>query len=626
MRVKTVFLILSCLLAISLLLSSCGSTSTSTSTTTTTTSGNTTTTSNVTTSPSSTTKTSTTSTTGSTTGKWWDKLGKPTYGGTLTLFSATNITGFDDWNNPGQTCIMNAWEDALVADDWTLDPKIFAYQLAFRPSDYEVGCLGTSWEFTDPLTYVVHLRQGVHWQNVAPSTGRELVADDIVFHFDRRMGWGHGYTTPSPYYAAATIWQSMKSVTALDKYTVAFKFAGVSEESITETLQGGGSDEYFESPETIKAYTNAANPQLTDWHQCIGSGPFIWKDYVSSASATLVKNPDYFGHDERYPQNQLPYIDELKVLIIPDAATSLAALRTGKIDVMDNINLANAQQVKKTNPEILSITYPGGTPSIDPKNDVKPFTDIKVRQAMQMALDLPTIAATYYSGSCPATPSTMTSMYMTGWTYPYDQWPQDLKDSYAYNPTKAKQLLSDAGFPTGFKTDIVAANNNDLDLLQIVKSYYAAVGIDMTINTYDFATWNTMVRAKKHDQLAYNNSIGFSFPPLMGFRRWQSTSGNNWCDVNDASWDALYLKALAATNVTDTKALVVQGNTNMAAQHWEITLCTPNMFALYQPWLKGYNGQAFSVSALGGGTGALWMGFYSARFWIDTSLKKSLGH
>ena len=624
MKKGAIWIALTCLMVTSMVLASCNKTTTTTTSTSAPTSTATTTKTTTTTTTTTTAPPTSTSTTTAVTGNWWDKLGKPTYGGTLTLFSATNITGFDDWNNPGATSIQNAWEDALVADNWALDPSTFAYQLAFRPNDYEVGSLGTSWEFTDPLTYVVHLRQGIHWQNIAPANGREFVADDVVFHFDRREGWGHGYTTPSPYYAAATIWQSLKSVTAPDKYTVVFKFAGVSEESICETLQGGGSDEYYESPDAVKAYTSPSNPQINDWRYCIGTGPFMWQDFVSGSSATLVRNPNYFGHDERYPQNQLPYIDTLKVLIIPDPATELAGMRTGKIDVIDNISLTNAQQMKKTNPEILQLTYPGGVPSIDPKNDVKPFNDIRVRQAMQMALDLPTIAATFYGGTCPSTPSTMTSMYMAGWTYPYDQWPQALKDSYAYNPTKAKQLLSDAGYPNGFKTDIVAANNNDLDLLQIVKSYYSVIGIDMTINVYDFATWNTMVRAKKHDQLAYNNSIGFTFPPLMGFRRFQSTSGNNWCDVNDPAWDALYLKALAATSTSDTKALVVQGNTYMASQQWEITLCNPNLFALYQPWLKGYNGQSFSVS--GTGTGPLWVGFYCARFWIDQNLKTSLGH
>ena len=73
-------------------------------------------------------------------------------------------------------------------------------------------------------------------------------------------------------------------------------------------------------------------------------------------------------------------------------------------------------------------------------------------------------------------------MYLTGWGFPYTQWPQDLKDEYAYNPTKAKQLLSDAGYPNGFKTDVVADTAADLDLLQIVKSYFSAIGIDMSIS------------------------------------------------------------------------------------------------------------------------------------------------
>ena len=620
MKKRLIWLILTCLLVLAMVLPSCGnSTTTATTATTATTSAPVKTSTTIPTTTSSSTKISTSSTTSAATGKWWDKLGKPTYGGDMTLSSPTNITGWDDYNSPGSTGILNAMEDELTADDWALDPAIFAYQLAFRPSDYQVGNLGTSWEFTDPLTYVVHLRQGVRWQNIAPANGREFVADDVVFHFDRRFGWGHGYTVPSPYYAAATVWQSMKSVTAPDKYTVVFKFAGVSEETITETIQGGGSGQCFESPDAVKQWGN-----LNDWHHVIGTGPFIINDFVSDSSVTLVKNPDYFGHDERYPQNQLPYVDTLRILIIADPATVLAGVRSGKIDAVDNITLTNAQQVKKTNPEIMQLTYPGGCPTIDPKTDVKPFTDIKVRMAMQMAIDLPTIASTYYAGTCPSTPNTMTSMYMTGWTYPYSQWPQSLKDEYAYNPTKAKQLLSDAGYPTGFKTNVVADANNDLDLLQIIKSYFAAVGIDMSIQVMDFATWNTYVRAKKHDQIAYNSTIGFTFPPLMGFRRWQTGSANNWSDVSDPAWDALYAKALAANNLTDTKSLVVQGNTYMASQHWVISMTNPNYFALYHPWFKGYNGQNFSIS--GTGTGPLWIGFYTARFWIDTNLKKSTGH
>jgi len=87
--------------------------------------------------------------------------------------------------------------------------------------------------------------------------------------------------------------------------------------------------------------------------------------------------------------------------------------------------------------------------TIDPRNDLKPYTDIRVRQALQQAIDLPTIAKTYYSGTVLPYPITLTSYAETGWGLPYDQWPQDLKDQYAYNPTAAKACLAAAVFPLG---------------------------------------------------------------------------------------------------------------------------------------------------------------------------------
>ena len=73
-----------------------------------------------------------------------------------------------------------------------------------------------------------------------------------------------------------------------------------------------------------------------------------------------------------------------------------------------------------------------------------------------MAIDLPSLAKTYYGGTVESYPSTLTARDMTGWGFLYEEWPQDLKDEYAYNPTAAKQLLIDAGYPYGFKTNIVA--------------------------------------------------------------------------------------------------------------------------------------------------------------------------
>ena len=194
-------------------------------------------------------------------------------------------------------------------------------------------------------------------------------------------------------------------------------------------------------------------------------------------------------------------------------------MRAGKIDVMDIVSPVQAQAMRKTNPEILQIPTPlPPTICVDPRTDKAPFNDIRVRKAMQMAIDLPTIAKDYYHGPCQPYPDTISSRYMKGWGFPYDQWPQDLKDEYAYNPTAAKKLLSDAGYPNGFKTNIVADTAGDMDLLQIVKSYFAQVGLTWRSGRWKPQPGRTFVQIDhQHDQLAHRPAgpLGKTSPPLM---------------------------------------------------------------------------------------------------------------
>ena len=554
-------------------------------------------------------------------GNWWDKLGKPQYGGTMTLPIKSNIVSFDPCDNPYHNNIMSGWLETLHADNWTMDPSAFPYKLGFRSSQYIKGCLAKSWEFTDPSTYVVHLRKGIRWQDIPPVNGREFTADDVAYHYDRLYGLGHGFTKPG-LGAILEEFQSLISVTAINKYTVVFKWNIPNPEFIMETIQFFGSLGAIEPPEAVEKWGD-----IGDWHHAIGTGPFILKDFVPGSEATLVKNPNYWGHDERYPQNQLPYIDKLKILIIPDTAMALEALRTGKIDALDGLLPSQAQAVQKTNPEILQVAYPAGNATtIDPRNDRAPFNDIRVRKAMQMAIDLPTICSTHYGGTCLPYPSTLTSNYMIDWGFPYEEWPQDLKDEYAYNPTVAKQLLADAGYPNGFKTNIVADDTGDMGLLRIVKSYFAAVGVDMEIRKMDSAETEVFVHGHKHDQLAQRGSVGrlgSGEAPILQLGQSIPGSPGNYMIVNNLVYEAYYRNAMAATTLNAVRRALRDSNEYVARQHFVISLLTPMQYALYQPWLKGYNGQDNAIS---GPAGPQLLFFYPARFWIDQKLKKSIGH
>ena len=550
---------------------------------------------------------------------WWDKLGSPQYGGEMVIRSKRDIVNFDPYFAENLTTIQSAWMERLHVDDWTLNPVIYDYSKRVRPNQFVKGHLAESWEFADPNTYVVHLRKGIHWQDIPPVNGREFIADDVAYHYRRLFGLGSG-DAPSPYHATlVTAFRSLLSVTALDRYTVAFKWKVINPELILETLQANALVQCLEPREVVEKWGD-----VSDWHHAIGTGPFILKDFVPGSSATLARNLNYWGYDERYPQNKLPYLDNLKILIIPDDAKALAEMRAGKIDIIEGISLKQAQAMRKTNPEILQIPTVSCVETIDPRNDKPPFNDIRVRKALQMAIDLPTIAETYYGGNADPEPSSLTSKYMTDWGFPYEEWPQDLKDEYAYNPTAAKNLLAEAGYPNGFKTNIVADSAGDTELLLVVKSYFTRVGIDMEIRIMDTATWMSYVKSgHKHDQLAQRTGqgqLGLSYEPIRHLNGLITGYPHNYMMISDPVFDAFYSKAMAATSTDDTKRIVRDANEYAARQHFTISLCQTNTLSIYQPWVKGFTGQTGATSADTGGPQLLF--FYPARFWIDKKVKK----
>lgn len=100
---------------------------------------------------------------------------------------------------------------------------------------------------------------------------------------------------------------------------------------------------------------------------------------MADSHATFVNNPNYWGRDYRYPQNKIPYIEKLKLLMIPNQKKVLAEMRAGRIDATHQISPVLAQEMRKTNPEIVQISLPQTAVTIDPRNDKPPFNDIRVR-------------------------------------------------------------------------------------------------------------------------------------------------------------------------------------------------------------------------------------------------------
>ena len=322
----------------------------------------------------------------------------PQYGGTLTYSErAEPPQHTDPWLKSPRA--IGGVVEKLGIGNWAIDRDEWGFAKPYLPLRFITGWLAESWEMTDPLTYVFSIRKGVHWHDKPPMNGRELTADDIKYHIERNAGLDKfSEAGPSPRMGTlASI--PFESITATDKYTVVVKL----KEPRVDTpaiLLAQYNSAYIMPPEVIKEHGG-----VTDWRNLVGTGPFMLTDWVKGTSLTKTRNPDYWGYDEKYPENRLPYIDQLRRLIMKEEATRLAALRSGKIDYIgpDSTQLTSvdqAESLQRTNPEIVlwPFAFRSETSAAFNLRRQSLFNDIRVRKAMQMAIDLETINNAYFKG------------------------------------------------------------------------------------------------------------------------------------------------------------------------------------------------------------------------------------
>lgn len=403
------------------------------------------------------------------------------------------------------------------------------------------------------------------------------------------------------------------SIKATDKWTIVIKLATPSLNS-TRFFFIEGHDLHIYPREAIEKWGD-----LNRWDRNIGTGPFIIKDYVPDSAITAVRNPDYWKRDVNYPQNQLPYVDKVQVLIIPDVSTRLAALRAGKLDTLENLTWDDLRTLQKTNPEIITYKRRMGTiPSVAMLLDRPPFNDIRVRTAMQMALDLKTLAINYYGGIPNGLP--VSQGRTAGYFTPYGEWPQKVKDEYAYNPEGARKLLSEAGYPKGFKTTVTTLRTYDVDLLAILKDYWAQIGVEVEIKLMETAAYNSLVFATGLTEGMSPARFGAG---AGGGSLWLVQISGTRQDVfrqhlkSDPVFEAM---VVAANNTPDQKEemrITKEADLYTVSQHWQITTQeTPN-FTGVQPWVKRYQ------PVRSGGTGM--QRHMASWIWIDPDIKKAVG-
>ena len=546
---------------------------------------------------------------------------KPQYGGRITISRDREIDPPDLYDGiRGRTAVELVLEK-LGIGDWALDRDIFDYRTEWNPDMIYIPHLAESWEQPDPLTFIFHIRKGVHWQNRPPMNGREFNAYDVEHSWHRFLGFGKFAEAGPTQFHSSTTDLPIESVTATDKWTVVFK---LSEQDFSAWGMIVGTSHgcaWIYPPEVIDTYGD-----VRDWKNLVGTGPYMLTDFLGPISLTFTKNPDYWAYDPKFPENRLPYADEIKILVIPDKATAMAALRTAKIDILGGpagVDLIQAESLKRTHPELVRIgrQYLGFSYAYN--HTEPPFDDIRVRKAMQAAIDREYIVETYYKGTADPTPMSVTGEGCVGFVTPFEEWPEELQREYDYDPEKAKQLLADAGYPNGFETTLTYNEAfrvyTDTDLNQICKSYWADIGVDVNLNPTEWGSYFAHLLNSDFDGILVGIHRGLDFAPLGILRYNAYTDGTyNAYGFSDPTMDAMIDAVTTATTMEEHMRLIREAQLYFAAQHPGTWIARPSSFSLHWPWLGSYNGEI----AIGGGLNHTPFAFC----WVDQELKEQLGH
>jgi peptide/nickel transport system substrate-binding protein len=303
------------------------------------------------------------------------------------------------------------------------------YNYLVRPSALDgmpAPDLADSWvQEPDGVTYTFHLNPDATWHD-----GRPVTADDCVYSFDLTMA----ENSPSP--RKTTVAQVLADYRKVDDHTfqlIATKpFANFV--SQTAGLVGIIPKHIWED---VPADEFASDPGATgqDPARVIGSGPFIFKEWVLGDHVTLSRNETYW--DSR----RMPSIDEFTYRVITEGSSLVQALRTGDIDVCA-VEFSDAPALAEE-PDISLNTFDTTSCNwfdmmLDPERNPL-FVDREVRQALMFALDRDMIAETIYEGY--AIPAIGTQPVLS---IAYD--PATVDTIYTYDPERARSLLADAGW------------------------------------------------------------------------------------------------------------------------------------------------------------------------------------
>lgn len=457
-----------------------------------------------------------------------------------------------------------------------------------RLVDFKVGTtelqpsLAESWDVSeDGKVYTFHLRQGVKFQsNKYFKPTRDFNADDVIFSFMRQKDPNHPYHNVSNgNYSNFESLEFGKLITAIDKvddHTVRFTLAHPEAPFVADL---GWYFASILSAEYANSMLKAGTPERVDMEP-IGTGPFELKQYHKDSRILFTAFPDYWQGKAK--------IDRLVFSITPDASTRYAKLEKNECQVMPFPNPADLPRMRE-NKDINLMQKAGLNTGFLAFNTQKaPLDNVKVRQALALAINKPAIIEAVFQGTGTAAKNIL----------PPGVWSADadLKD-YDYDPEKAKALLKEAGFANGMTIDLWAMpvqrpyNPNAKRMAEMIQADWAKVGVTAKVVTFEWGEYLTRVKNGEHQAALMGWTTATGDPDNFFGPLYSCTSANG--GSNSSKWcyqpfDKLILEARVESNHQKRVALYKEAQQMMHDQMPAVMIAHSTIFEPVRKEVTGY--------------------------------------
>lgn len=429
-------------------------------------------------------------------------------------------------------------------------------QIYSRLVDFERGGttvvpgLAERWEISkDGLVYTFYLRKGVKWHSSRSyKPTRDFNADDIVFAIERQWKEEHPYfkvTSPNhSYFNDMGMGKLIKSLEKVDDHTVRFTLNRPEAPFLSNlAMEYAG----VQSKEYADTMLKAGTPEKLD-QEPIGTGPFYLVQYQKDAVIRYKAFPQHWGGKAK--------IDDLVFAITPDASVRWAKLQKGECHVMPYPNPADLPAIRK-DPNVVVLEQPGlNVGYLAYNTQKKPFDDVRVRKALNMAINKQAILDAVYLGTGIAAKNPIPPSM---WSYN-----DTIKDD-PYDPEAAKKLLAQAG-AANLETDLWAMpvqrpyNPNARRIAELMQADLAKIGVKAEIKTFEWGEYRKRMQAGEH-QMGMLGWTGDNGDPdnflhtLLGCASAQSASGSNVAKFCHAPFDELVVKAKSVSSPAERAEL-----------------------------------------------------------------------